>query len=273
MLISKAATVFTSSFMVRGLDLQLFQELNKIATNSLVPITDLNIKHGAGLFPYLQPPAKAALKRALDILGEPITINSGYRSVASQSLLYYQKQVGLIKNLVAYPGVSPHQRATCVDVEEWERHAVKQALLESGWNWTYGLRDAMHFDCNSRGLVDIRKKSVIAFQRLWNKANPKSRIAEDGDLGQQTLNAIYKSPCEGFANVFYPRILRCTQPVQEGEDVGEIQLALRKHGYTLPADCIFGQTTENVVKLFQLTRLLTSDGVVGAATRKAILGK
>ena len=40
-----------STIAVRGLDLQLFWQLNQLVPNSLVSISDLNINRGEGLFP------------------------------------------------------------------------------------------------------------------------------------------------------------------------------------------------------------------------------
>lgn len=255
-----------STIAVRGLDLQLFWELNQLVPNSLVSIADLNIKKGEGLFPYCQLPARNALKAALTAYGQSLTINSAYRSVIAQAMLYSQKQRGLIDNLVGYPGKSDHQKGASLDIEEWAD--VKTLMTSHGWEWTYGNKDAMHFDCTSDQIRDIRPDSIKAFQKLWNKTNPDNQIAEDGDLGEQTLRCIYNSPAEGFPNVQYPRILKLTTPYQFGKDVGQMQLALRKAGIPLEqANQIFDNATEQAVKAFQQSKGLSPDGVVGEQTR------
>ena len=45
---------------------------------------------------------------------------------------------------------------------------------------------------------DIASKNLLAFQRLWNRHNPNSKISEDGIYGTQTANALYNSPCGGW---------------------------------------------------------------------------
>ena len=257
-----------STMQVRGLDLQLFQQLNELVPGSLVSFEDLNINSGDGLFPYCQPPTKKALSVALSTYGLPLTINSAYRSVIAQAMLYSQKQRGIIKNLVAYPGKSDHQRGSSLDIEEWT--VVKNLMIKSGFVWTYGNADAMHFDCpNSE--ADIRQDSVKAFQILWNKANTKNQISVDGDLGQRTLDCIYNSPAEGFENVGYPRILRLTTPVQSGADVGKLQLVLREKGFAISkADQVFGNETDKAVKEFQKSINFVSDGIFGAKTLKKL---
>jgi len=258
-----------STIAVRGLDLQLFWELNQLVPNSLVSISDLDINSGEGLFPYCQAPARNALKAALAAHGKPLTINSAYRSVIAQAMLYSQKQRGLIDNLVAYPGHSDHQKGASLDIEEWED--VITLMSNHGWQWTYGRSDAMHFDCSADEIRDIRPDSVKAFQRLWNQANPNNKIAEDGDLGEQTLECIYNSPAEGFPNVGYPRTLKLTTPQQHGKDVAELQIALRKAGITLAkAEGIFDEATEKAVKDFQQSKGSSPDGIVGEATRKLL---
>lgn len=268
MVLVKEITV-GSTIAVRGLDLQLFWQLNQLVPNSLVSISDLNINRGEGLFPYCQLPARNALKAALIAYAKPLTINSAYRSVIAQAMLYGQKQRGLINNLVGYPGKSDHQKGGSLDIEEWAK--VKSLMTSHGWRWTYGDKDPMHFDCTSNEIRDIRPNSIKAFQKLWNKANPNKQIAEDGDLGDKTLNCIYNSPAEGFSNVEYPRVLKLTTPLQQGKDVGEMQLALRKANIELQqANQVFDQATEQAVKAFQQSKGLSPDGVVGEETRSLL---
>lgn len=57
------------------------------------------------------------------------------------------------------------------------------------------------------------------------------------------------------------------------DDVKELQGLLNKQGFSLTVDGLFGKGTETAVKKFQSTHGLVVDGVVGAATWKALLNQ
>lgn len=59
----------------------------------------------------------------------------------------------------------------------------------------------------------------------------------------------------------------------EGSDVAEIQGRLASLGYDVAADGEFGPATAAAVKDFQMSRGLSVDGLVGASTYTALLGK
>jgi chitosanase len=63
------------------------------------------------------------------------------------------------------------------------------------------------------------------------------------------------------------RILRLETPFMEGEDVRSVQAALRKSGFHVAVDGVFGKQTGSAVIEFQKRRGLVVDGVVGPATR------
>jgi len=66
------------------------------------------------------------------------------------------------------------------------------------------------------------------------------------------------------------RHLRFASPLMTGEDVAEVQRALKGAGFNLEPDGIFGRNTEAAVRRFQSREGLTSDGIVGHATRAAL---
>ena len=57
-----------------------------------------------------------------------------------------------------------------------------------------------------------------------------------------------------------------------GEDVRGVQRALAARGFTLTPDGRFGPQTAEAVAAFQRRAGLTPDGIVGSATRNALLG-
>jgi peptidoglycan hydrolase-like protein with peptidoglycan-binding domain len=56
----------------------------------------------------------------------------------------------------------------------------------------------------------------------------------------------------------------------QGEDVRQVQEALKTAGINLEPDGFFGNDTEKAVRQFQQQKGLTADGVVGAQTRKEL---
>jgi N-acetylmuramoyl-L-alanine amidase len=257
-----------STIAVRGLDNQLIYQMNLIRPNLLERIDDLNVQLGEAVHPWLQSKAKGGLKKAIAYRKRTLIINSAYRTIAGQALLrehYERKRCNIIA--AALPGQSNHNNASAIDVEDaygWEPYLEKH-----GWH-KLGDFDPMHYDC--LGCGDISDISILAFQQLWNFCRPKDRIAEDGGMGPATLSRLRYAPAEGFPGVEgCPRLLRLTEPYQVGDDVGALQLALKKAGIvSFKADKVFGPSTAAAIVQFQKSRALLADGVPGTTTLKAL---
>jgi hypothetical protein len=270
-----------STASVRGLDNQLIAQMNKIRSGLLVRIDDLDVTLGAAVHPWLQAPAKQALKRAIAKRvpeeriahrGRRMIINSAYRTIAGQWLLrnhHLNGRCGI--TAAAPPGKSNHNNASSIDIEDSQ--GWRTALRSNGWAWL-GAFDPMHYDAVVKGIAPINSIAVQAFQQLWNIAHPNDKLAVDGDFGAATESRLRYSPAEGFPGLDPPRILKLTEPLQVGADVGEIQLALRAAGITLEvADKVFGSATDKAVKQFQVSRNLTADGVLGDRTLKLLMSE
>jgi hypothetical protein len=194
----EAADGSCTTTSVKGLSLQIIQEANCVApgASSLVPQTG-KVSFGAAVFPYLEKPARDKLVMALEAYpSTTMTINSMFRSVAQQYLLYrwYQRgQCGV--GLAAEPGYSNHETGLALDVSEYS--TWKGKLSSYGFSWL-GSGDPVHFDYVGAGAVDHRGLDVRAFQRLWNLNNPNDEIAEDGSYGPATEGRLKKSPASGF---------------------------------------------------------------------------
>ncbi|WP_072619906.1 peptidoglycan-binding protein [Spirulina major] len=65
-------------------------------------------------------------------------------------------------------------------------------------------------------------------------------------------------------------ILKLTNPLMRGNEVRQLQEALRNAGIRVGTDGVFGPDTERAVKEFQLNRGMTADGIVGPATTRAL---
>lgn len=269
MTLIKDVTVCSTS-AVRGIDKQLIAQMNKIRP-VLVRIDDLNVKLGDAVHPWIQPAAKECLKRAIAHRGQSqMVINSAYRTLAGQMLLRNHYEHGKRCNIVAaaLPGQSNHNNASAIDIEDSQ--GWRSALQANGWKWL-GERDPMHYDCTDKEVDAIHSIAVLAFQQLWNIARPTDKLAEDKDFGDATASRLRFSPAEGFPSVGIPRILKLTEPLQIGNDVGELQLALRTAGIKVEkADKVFGSGTDKAVKEFQAAISLPADGIVGSATLQAL---
>jgi len=67
-----------------------------------------------------------------------------------------------------------------------------------------------------------------------------------------------------------PRTLKLTEPMMQGEDVRQVQEALKTAGINLSPDGFFGKDSDSAVRQFQKQKGLTADGVVGAQTLKEL---
>lgn len=66
------------------------------------------------------------------------------------------------------------------------------------------------------------------------------------------------------------RVLKLSQTRLEGEDVRRLQTALKKLGFNVYPDGVFGKNTDYAVRKFQESKGLIADGIVGGATREAL---
>ena len=257
---------------LKGLDRQIIDEMKEIDSNSLVNFEDLNVDCGPAVWPYLQLPAKKALAKAIAERGRPMVVNSAYRTIAQQQILFnhFKARKCSIAD-AAIPPTSNHQSGLAIDIED--PFGWKPFLERHGWKHL-GPSDPPHFDFKGSGTRDIRNLAVLAFQRVWNEHNLNDRIADDGDFGVETQKRLNNSFVEGFGiSIAGFRVLRLTQPFMQGEDVRQVQQALISQGYSLGelgADEIYGLTTENALKKFQQDKGLVVDGIVGPTTREKL---
>lgn len=258
-----------STSIVSGLSQQLIHQINLILPDALVSCDDLDIALGNAAYPFVQPSAKQALQKAIQDRGKKLVVNSAYRTIAQQMLLYNWR--GSNRNPVAPPGTSNHQSGLALDIED--RSGWEPYLKRYGWQPLAG--DPPHIDYRGGGRKDLRSTTILAFQKLWNKNYPNEKIAEDGKFGPQTEKALNRSPAKGFDRAPWdeqPRILRLSRPMIEGSDVLRLQEFLQKAGFTISVDGVFGAGTDKAVKQFQQQKSLIADGIVGAKTLEQMAG-
>jgi murein L,D-transpeptidase YcbB/YkuD len=255
--------------LVSGLSRQIIAQMNNLQASILVNFDSLPGISSSGephLNLYLQPGARETLRIALraGMAQQPnlrMTINSAYRTVAQQHILYqiYQRAPKLIP-LAAKPGNSNHEDGLAIDVNNY--NVWKPYLLKYGWQWL-GAGDPVHFFENN-GRDDVGNLGVKAFQSLWNKYNPTELMTVDGNFGAQTAAKMDRCPIAGFA------VVMIYQMGDSGAVVTRIQQSLNNVGFATPVTGFFGEKTKDTVIKFQLKYGLSADGSVGRMTLKAL---
>jgi len=172
---------------------QMINELNSMGYSFRG--MDGNLVHCPGFTCTLQSSAASSLESACRAKNDYITLNSAFRSSAEQYILYEQYKRGMCGiTLAAAPGSSNHEGGRAIDTSYYSYWT--SPLASYGWVHSYPSSDPVHFDYS--GASDIASKNLLAFQRLWNRYNPNSKISEDGIYGPQTENALNHAPCNGW---------------------------------------------------------------------------
>jgi peptidoglycan hydrolase-like protein with peptidoglycan-binding domain len=285
---------------VRSLSLQIIEEMNRIIPGGvLVGIDDLNVKGDkATVNFFLQPRAKQALAKSIARRGVALEINSCFRTVVQQHILFSWQGSNCV-SIAATPGRSNHEDGYAIDTSDFA--AWRQALEQENWDW-FGPGDEVHFTYVGGGVRDdIGEIGLKAFQTLWNRHNPTDLIDVDGRYGDETAARLDRSPADGFPVIAGStpapppaipagpdpitmrtdptRILKLKAPPIKGEDVSAVQSLLVGEGLlrqTSEADHVdgeYGPTTAKAVKTFQLREGLSVDGQVGPNTLKALRDK
>jgi hypothetical protein len=188
-----SSTCSTSS--VRGLAVQIAREVDCMAPASLAKFTATSkiTFTSSAVLPFLHGGAKTDLGAVAQ--NNPLRVNSGYRTIAQQYLLYRWSRAhrcGI--SIAALPGRSNHESGRAVDLSNWSTRVGAMA----NHHWAHDVPgDPVHFDHLSS--PDNRGKDVRAFQRLWNRNHPSDKIAVDGDYGPQTADRLRRAPAKGFA--------------------------------------------------------------------------
>ncbi|MCC5610130.1 M15 family metallopeptidase [Nostoc sp. CHAB 5834] len=99
--------------IVNGLSQQLIYQINLIVPDALVSFDDLDVELGDAAYPFVPPAAKQALQRAIERRGVTLKVNSAYRTLAQQMLLFNWRASN--SNPVAAPGTSNHQSGLALD--------------------------------------------------------------------------------------------------------------------------------------------------------------
>ncbi|WP_310488549.1 peptidoglycan-binding protein [Chamaesiphon sp. VAR_69_metabat_338] len=253
---------------VSGLSRQIIAQMNTLANGILVSFESLPGIEGSGasLNLYLQTGAKESLRAALregtaKQPGLKMTINSAYRTVAQQHILYqvFQRDSKLIP-LASKPGNSNHENGLAIDVNNY--NAWKPYLTAHGWHWLGG-NDPVHFSETS-GRNDLNKLGIAAFQSLWNQYHPQEPMTVDGNFGAQTAAKMDSAPIGGFGGTSVLHL------GDTGTEITRIQQRLANLGYVTAVNGSFDRQTQAAVIKFQTQQGLAADGAIGQMTLKAL---
>lgn len=192
--VASFTTSSCSTGTVLGLSKQIADEVGCANPTGLVKLTtggNLQLTSNS-VMPYLSMAGKTSVEAVAQT--RVVQINSAYRTVAQQYLLYRWFQLGRCGiTAAATPGTSNHESGRALDLQNYS--ALITPMANRGWAHVIP-NDPVHFDHSSS--PDIRGRDVAAFQRLWNRNHPEDPIAEDGDYGPQTDARMRMAPAEGF---------------------------------------------------------------------------
>jgi hypothetical protein len=250
--------------VVAGLSRQIIAQTNVMFGNilmnfkSLANNTGLAVPTGGQMNPVLQPGARDSLREVLnENPGRSMNVNSAYRTVAQQHILYqlFDMDIGIV-GLAARPGFSNHEDGLALDIQEWQDW--RSNLENNGWSWQ-GANDEVHFSY-SIGNNDVGEMGVKGFQALWNKYNPQDQISVDGGFGDQTAARMNQSPAQGFV------LVGIFRKGDRGPAIAKISQALINTGASISVTDSFDNAMEAAVIAFQKSKGLAADGVVGPKT-------
>jgi hypothetical protein len=147
----------------------------------------------SAVLPYLEQDAADDL--ASVAADHPLQVNSAFRTIPQQYLLYQWWQQGRCGIAAAATvGNSNHESGRAVDLANWSSRVSNMAA----YGWAHDVPgDSVHFDHTASD--DIRGDDVRAFQTLWNLNHPDDTISVDGSYGPQTRSRLAQAPATGFA--------------------------------------------------------------------------
>ena len=164
-----------STGQVKQLSLQVIAEMNRLIEGGvLVSIDDLDVSGNSDTVNlFLQPKAKEALAHAIQKRGATLRINSCFRTVVQQHILFSWQGSSCV-SIAAQPGKSNHEDGFAIDTPDFDQW--RNALQDNEWDW-FGPGDDVHFTYVGGGVRDdIGFIGVKAFQTLWNRHNPQDKI-------------------------------------------------------------------------------------------------
>lgn len=218
------------------------------------------------------------LQAALRKMGASITIDGDFGPATETKVKWAQKQLSLTQDGIVGPatrnkikeriGSSGSSGSSGSTGSSGTGYPVPTRTLRAGMSgsdvkWLQAAFNKLGASFSVTGYFGTATLAAVKdFQR-------RNGLAVDGVVGPAT-RAKLQSAIGSSQPGGYPEPTRTLRRGSTGQDVKWVQAALKKIGYTISVDGIFGTGTENCVLAFQRSTGLTADGIVGPATRRAL---
>jgi peptidoglycan hydrolase-like protein with peptidoglycan-binding domain len=117
---------------------------------------------------------------------------------------------------------------------------------------------------NSQQIITIEGNTSFSNQSNGGQVMQRSRMVQHCcGFGRPSYD---QNSIVSNQHLFDGRYLRLCTPNMQGENIKLVQLGLKRHGYSIDADGVFGDQTHIAVKGFQQAKNLEIDGIVGTQT-------
>ena len=216
------------------------------------------------------------LQAALRKMGASVTIDGDFGPATETKVKWAQKQLSLTQDGIVGPTTRNKIKARIEggsssgtgssgsgNTYPVPTRTLKQGMSGNDVKWLQATLNKLGSNFSVTGYFGSATLAAVKdFQR-------KKGLTVDGIVGPAT-RAKLQSAAGGSQSPGYPEPTRVLRLGSTGRDVKWVQAALKKIGYAISVDGIFGTGTQNCVLAFQRSAGLSADGVVGPATRKAL---
>lgn len=185
------------------------------------------------------------------------------------------KALDIVRKPIDYPVPPGHPQTRFRAYLDAASGAVAHlAIVRSGWPtaWAAALAgDALGF---CAGLIENPNKKYYTASPALYRRNVVALTKKMAAAIERDPRVVAGPPIPKSEPPTAPPLARPTlRKGDRGPHVFDLQAALNTHGMALKVDGHFGPGTEAAVQVFQHEHHLTPDGIVGAATQKALNGE
>ncbi|MCR5807972.1 MAG: peptidoglycan-binding protein [Clostridiales bacterium] len=219
------------------------------------------------------------LQAALKKLGADITIDGNFGPATREKVVWAQNRLGLSKDGVCGPATRSRLiKATGSQQEPTggsgadpsgypvPTRTLKQTMSGDDVKWLQAALRKYGFTMSITGYFGTNTRAnLVKFQQ-------REGLEADGVCGVNTLKKLKEFLKIGASpqGPGYPEPARVLKEGCTGGDVKWLQTALKRLGYAVTVDGVFGSGTEAQLIAFQRAAGIAADGICGSETRKTI---